>query len=101
MNLTPATPLAANPAVATPASPALSPGAQVLAACRAEGRAALVGYLPVGFPSVAGSIEAMVAMVWAGFDIIEVGIPYSDPPAGRSADPTGYGSGARGRLAGR
>ena len=79
MNLTPASPLAANPAAATPASPALSPGAQVLAACRAEGRAALVGYLPVGFPSVAGSIEAMVAMVRAGADIIEVGIPYSDP----------------------
>ena len=58
MNLTPASPLAANPA-----SPALSPGTQVLAACRAEGRAALIGYLPVGFPSVEVSIEAMVAMV--------------------------------------
>ena len=74
MNLTPASPLAANPA-----SPALSPGTQVLAACRAEGRAALIGYLPVGFPSVEVSIEAMVAMVRAGADIIEVGIPYSDP----------------------
>lgn len=46
---------------------------------RAEGRAALVGYLPAGYPSVEGSIEAMLAMVDAGCDIIEVGLPYSDP----------------------
>ena len=51
----------------------------VLEQCRQEGRAALVGYLPVGFPDVAGSIEAMVAMVEAGVDIVEVGVPYSDP----------------------
>ncbi len=53
--------------------------AGVLARCRAQGRAALIGYLPVGFPTVQGSIEAMVAMVDAGVDIVEVGIPYSDP----------------------
>jgi tryptophan synthase alpha chain len=52
---------------------------RVLARCREEGRAALVGYLPVGFPSVAGSVEAMVAMVEAGVDVVEVGVPYSDP----------------------
>jgi tryptophan synthase alpha chain len=46
---------------------------------RAEGRAALVGYLPAGYPSVEGSIEAMRAMVDAGCDVIEVGLPYSDP----------------------
>ena len=51
----------------------------VLQRCREEGRAALVGYLPVGFPDVPGSIEAMVAMVEAGVDIVEVGVPYSDP----------------------
>ena len=51
----------------------------VLARCRDEGRAALVGYLPVGYPSVEGSVAAMVAMVEAGVDIVEVGIPYSDP----------------------
>ena len=37
----------------------------VLAACRAEGRAALIGYLPVGYPSVEGSIAAMVALLRA------------------------------------
>lgn len=46
---------------------------------RAEGRAALVGYLPAGFPDVAGSIAALTVMVEAGCDIIEVGLPYSDP----------------------
>jgi tryptophan synthase alpha chain len=51
----------------------------VLAQTRAEGRAALVGYLPVGFPDVQGSIDAMVAMVEAGVDIVEIGVPYSDP----------------------
>ncbi|MGZ4456794.1 MAG: tryptophan synthase subunit alpha, partial [Nocardioides sp.] len=46
---------------------------------RAEGRAALVGYLPAGFPDVAGGIDALTAMVEAGCDVIEVGLPYSDP----------------------
>jgi tryptophan synthase alpha chain len=53
--------------------------AKAFAATRAEGRAALVGYLPAGFPSVDGSIEALKVMVEAGCDIIEVGLPYSDP----------------------
>ncbi|MQY02267.1 tryptophan synthase subunit alpha [Actinomadura macrotermitis] len=45
----------------------------------AEGRAALVGYLPAGFPSREGAIEAAKAMVDAGCDVIEIGLPYSDP----------------------
>lgn len=52
---------------------------EAFARTRAEGRAALVGYLPAGFPDVAGSIEALKVMVDAGCDIIEVGLPYSDP----------------------
>ena len=44
-----------------------------------QDRAALVGYLPAGFPTVAGGIEAALAMAAAGADIIEVGLPYSDP----------------------
>jgi tryptophan synthase alpha chain len=50
-----------------------------LAKARADGRAALIGYLPVGFPDVDVSIEAMRALVAGGADIIEVGVPYSDP----------------------
>jgi len=46
---------------------------------RADDRAALVGYLPAGFPDVAGGIDALRAMVDAGCDVIEVGLPYSDP----------------------
>ncbi|MEL7975117.1 tryptophan synthase subunit alpha [Isoptericola sp. F-RaC21] len=48
-------------------------------ALRAEGRAALVGYLPVGFPDVERSIEAVLAMVDAGVDVVEIGVPYTDP----------------------
>jgi len=44
-----------------------------------EGRAALIGYLPVGFPTVAGSVEAVNTMVDAGVDIVELGVPYTDP----------------------
>ena len=46
---------------------------------KADGRAALVGYLPAGFPDVRGGIDALRAMVDAGCDVIEVGLPYSDP----------------------
>jgi len=44
-----------------------------------QGRPALIGYLPAGFPSVEGGIEAIRAMVEAGVDAVEVGFPYSDP----------------------
>ena len=53
--------------------------AATLTRCRAEGRAALVGYLPVGFPDVETSVRAMEVMVRAGVDVVEVGVPYSDP----------------------
>lgn len=51
----------------------------VLAQTRDEGRAALIGYLPVGYPDVKGSIAAMVAIVESGVDVVEIGVPYSDP----------------------
>jgi tryptophan synthase alpha chain len=47
--------------------------------CRAERRAALIGYLPAGYPTVARSTELVAAMTDAGCDLIEVGVPYSDP----------------------
>jgi tryptophan synthase alpha chain len=50
-----------------------------LATARGENRAVLVGYLPAGYPSVQGGIDAMVAMVRGGVDVVEVGLPYSDP----------------------
>lgn len=51
----------------------------VFEVCRNEDRAALIGYLPTGYPDVPGSVEAMIALVESGCDIIEVGVPYSDP----------------------
>ena len=53
--------------------------AEAFARSRAEGRAALIGYLPAGFPTREESIALMTAMVEGGVDIVEVGLPYSDP----------------------
>ncbi|MDO8148609.1 tryptophan synthase subunit alpha [Isoptericola sp. b515] len=50
-----------------------------LDALRAQGRPALVGYLPVGYPDVERSVEAVTTMVDAGVDVVEIGVPYSDP----------------------
>lgn len=47
--------------------------------CRREDRAAFIGYLPTGYPDVPSSIAAMTELVRAGCDLIEVGVPYSDP----------------------
>lgn len=46
---------------------------------RADGRSALVGYLPAGYPDVQGGIDALKVLVDAGCDVIEIGLPYSDP----------------------
>jgi len=45
----------------------------------AVGRAALVGYLPAGFPTVAASVDTLSAMIDGGCDLVEVGVPFSDP----------------------
>ncbi|MDF3288650.1 MULTISPECIES: tryptophan synthase subunit alpha [Streptomyces] len=52
---------------------------KVLATAKAENRAALVGYLPAGFPTVADGIAAATAMIEGGCDIVEIGLPHSDP----------------------
>ena len=49
------------------------------AKARAENRAALVGYLPAGFPDVPGAVDGLRVMVDSGCDVIEIGLPYSDP----------------------
>jgi tryptophan synthase alpha chain len=53
--------------------------AELFDACRQHDRSALIGYLPTGFPDVPTSIEAMTALIESGCDIVEVGMPYSDP----------------------
>ncbi|WP_197506674.1 tryptophan synthase subunit alpha, partial [Mycobacterium sp. E3339] len=51
----------------------------VFEACRNDNRAALIGYLPTGYPDVPTSVDGMRALVESGCDLIEVGVPYSDP----------------------
>ena len=46
---------------------------------KSENRAVLIAYLPAGFPTIEGSIKIMKEMLESGVDIIEIGVPYSDP----------------------
>ncbi|MES2169740.1 MAG: tryptophan synthase subunit alpha, partial [Actinomycetota bacterium] len=48
-----------------------------IAARHEAGSGPLIGYLPVGFPDLATSIDAAVALVENGVDILELGLPYS------------------------
>ncbi|WP_157156109.1 tryptophan synthase subunit alpha [Diaminobutyricimonas sp. LJ205] len=53
--------------------------ADVIAKRNREGNGAFVGYLPVGFPDLQTSIDAAVALAENGADVLELGVPYSDP----------------------
>lgn len=55
--------------------------AQTFARCRAEGRPAFVSYVCAGDPDVATSKSILVSLANAGADILEVGVPFSDPLA--------------------
>lgn len=57
-----------------------APGvAETIRAAQHTRRGALIGYLPVGFPDLDTSVEAAIAMARNGVDVIEFGVPYSDP----------------------
>lgn len=43
------------------------------------GRDCLIGYFPIGYPNLEQSVEAAIAMCKNGVDVLELGIPYSDP----------------------
>lgn len=75
---------------ATPAEPSASPmrtqapdtrskTADAIEAARAQGRAAFIGYLPAGYPDKENSIAAAIELARNGADVIEIGVPYSDP----------------------
>ena len=70
-----------------------------LARRKAEGRAALIAYLPAGFPTVDGGIEAIKAVFDGGADVVEVGLPHSDPvldgPVIQTADDIALRGGVR------
>jgi tryptophan synthase alpha chain len=82
-----------------------TPLESLFAQTRRENRAALIGYLPAGFPTQEGCIAALTAMVQGGVDAIEIGYPYSDPvmdgPVIQAAAETSLrnGTGAREVLA--
>ncbi|MFB6957254.1 tryptophan synthase subunit alpha [Streptomyces sp. NPDC056309] len=73
--------------------------ADTLAAAKAEGRSALIAYLPAGFPTVDGGIEAIKAVFDGGADVVEVGLPHSDPvldgPVIQTADDIALRGGVR------
>jgi len=73
--------------------------AGVFQTCRAQARAALIGYLPAGYPTLEGSAALLTAMVDEGCDVIEVGFPYSDPvmdgPTVQAAADTALRAGTR------
>ncbi|WP_432949987.1 tryptophan synthase subunit alpha [Kribbella sp. CA-253562] len=58
---------------------ALGNAGRAIRAARDEGRAALVGYLPAGYPTIDGGVDGIKALVDGGVDVIEIGLPYSDP----------------------
>ncbi|MCY0904361.1 tryptophan synthase subunit alpha [Arthrobacter sp. H14-L1] len=61
----------------TPGAPSKS--AAAIDRARAQGRAALICYIPAGYPDVQTTIDAGIALARNGADLIEIGIPYSDP----------------------
>lgn len=52
---------------------------EVFAKNKASGSETLVGYFPAGFPTAQESVDACVAMCENGVDVLELGVPYSDP----------------------
>ncbi|PGH08530.1 tryptophan synthase [Polytolypa hystricis UAMH7299] len=54
---------------------------QTFAKCKAEGRSALVGYVTAGYPTVEEAVDVVLGMEAGGADLIELGIPFTDPIA--------------------
>ena len=82
--------MTAGPGIALPAPPALAGtretvGAKAIgkafARAAAEGRAALIPYVVAGYPDAETSFEIALATIDAGADLLEIGLPYSDPLA--------------------
>ena len=53
--------------------------AAVLEDRKRQNKPTLIGYFPLGYPTLEDSVAAAVAMCQSGVDILEIGIPYSDP----------------------
>jgi tryptophan synthase alpha chain len=57
----------------------MSKTASVLKANQDAGKGSLIGYFPAGYPTLDDSVEAAIAMCKSGIDVLELGVPYSDP----------------------
>jgi tryptophan synthase alpha chain len=70
-----------------------------LARAKRENRAALIGGMPAGFPTVDGGIAAITAILDSGADVVEVGLPHTDPvldgPVIQTADDIALRGGVR------
>jgi tryptophan synthase alpha chain len=55
--------------------------ATAFAAARDAGRIALIPYVVAGYPDAATSLRVALAAIDAGADLVEIGLPYSDPLA--------------------
>lgn len=55
--------------------------ASAFSAARAAGRAALMPYCTLGYPDPRASLEVITAIAAAGADLLELGVPFSDPLA--------------------
>lgn len=56
-----------------------SPTSEVLMHNKANGDGNLIGYFPAGYPTLQSSIDASIVMCENGVDVLELGVPYSDP----------------------
>ena len=75
-------PVATAPAVPhTNDTPGARRAAEGFARARAEGRSALIPYVVAGYPDAETSFAIACAAIDAGADLLEVGLPYSDPLA--------------------
>ncbi|KAJ8605203.1 hypothetical protein CTAYLR_000426 [Chrysophaeum taylorii] len=63
------------------ATTACGGGERIAAALKAKGRASLVGYLTCGYPSADETAGLMVSLEDGGCDVIELGVPFTDPMA--------------------
>lgn len=76
-----------------------SPVEARIRAAKADRAGAFVGYLPVGYPDLATSIEAAITLTHHGVDVLELGLPYSDPvmdgPTIQAATTQALGNGFR------
>jgi tryptophan synthase alpha chain len=73
--------------------------AGALAQAKRDNRAALIAGMPAGFPTVDGGIAAITTVLDSGADVIEVGLPHSDPvldgPVIQTADDIALRGGVR------